>query len=72
MTLSDVWQVADILIKDQVFAEATYLEQENNCNSYDGIFGLGYYDKHRDTCAFRNMMRQGVVDSPIFSFYMNT
>ncbi|KAJ1919043.1 aspartic proteinase precursor [Mycoemilia scoparia] len=70
---NDVLKVGDIEIKGQDFAEAT---KEPGLTfafgRFDGIFGLGY-----DTISvkhvvppFYNMVNQGLVEKPVFSFYL--
>ncbi|KKA30997.1 hypothetical protein TD95_002938 [Thielaviopsis punctulata] len=70
----DTVSIGDIKIKDQLFAEAT---SEPGLafafGRFDGIMGLGY-----DTISvngipppFYSMVSQGLVDEPIFSFYLS-
>ncbi|PGH04045.1 vacuolar protease A [Blastomyces parvus] len=69
----DVVQIGDLTIEKQLFAEAT---NEPGLafafGRFDGILGLGY-----DTIAvnkipppFYEMVNQGLLDEPVFSFYL--
>lgn len=69
----DVLQVGDIKVKKQLFGETT---NEPGLafafGRFDGIFGLGY-----DTISVNkvpppvyNMIDQGLLDEPVFSFYL--
>ncbi|KAI6880185.1 Vacuolar protease, partial [Hortaea werneckii] len=69
----DTVQIGDLKIKDQLFAEAT---SEPGLafafGRFDGIMGLGY-----DTISvnhlpppFYNMIDQGLLDEPVFAFYL--
>lgn len=70
----DVVTIGDLKIKDQLFAEAT---SEPGLafafGRFDGIMGLGY-----DTISvngipppFYNMLNQGLLDEPVFAFYLS-
>jgi len=70
----DTVQIGDLKIKDQLFAEAT---SEPGLafafGRFDGIMGLGY-----DTISvngipppFYNMIDQGLIDEPVFAFYLS-
>jgi len=70
---NDVFQIGDLKVKHQDFAEAT---SEPGLafafGRFDGIMGLGY-----DTISvkgvvppFYNMIDQGLLDEPVFSFYL--
>lgn len=70
----DTVQIGDLKIKDQLFAEAT---SEPGLafafGRFDGIMGLGY-----DTISvngipppFYNMVEQGLLDDPVFAFYLS-
>lgn len=70
----DTVQIGDLKIKNQLFAEAT---SEPGLafafGRFDGIMGLGY-----DTISvngipppFYNMIDQGLLDEPVFAFYLS-
>ena len=57
-------------VKGVVFGEATTV---NNIGQYDGILGMAWPDGlHGDmSVVFQQMIDQGVVDAPVFGFYLN-
>lgn len=70
---NDVFRIGDLTVKNQDFAEAT---SEPGLafafGRFDGIMGLGY-----DTISvngivppFYNMLEQGLLDEPVFAFYL--
>ncbi|KAF1816270.1 peptidase A1 [Eremomyces bilateralis CBS 781.70] len=69
----DTLQIGDLKIKDQIFAEATAEPGLAFAfGRFDGILGLGY-----DTISvngipppFYNMIDQGLIDEPVFAFYL--
>ncbi|KAF5190029.1 Aspartic proteinase, partial [Thalictrum thalictroides] len=67
-------QVADLVVKDQVFIEAT---REGSLtfvlSKFDGILGLGFQEiSVGDTApVWYNMVEQGLVSEKIFSFWLN-
>lgn len=70
----DYVSVSGILIKNQIFAEATY-EPGNvfqNFN-FDGIFGLGFQSISVGGVQppFFSMIMQGLIDQPVFSVWLN-
>lgn len=70
---NDVFRIGDLTVKNQDFAEAT---SEPGLafafGRFDGIMGLGF-----DTISvngivppFYNMLEQGLLDEPVFAFYL--
>lgn len=70
----DTMQIGDLKIKNQLFAEATAEPGLAFAfGRFDGIMGLGY-----DTISvngipppFYNMIDQGLIDEPVFAFYLS-
>ncbi|CAL8577881.1 aspartic proteinase precursor [Xanthoria parietina] len=69
----DTVQIGDIKIKNQDFAEAT---SEPGLafafGRFDGIMGLGYdtISVNKIVPPFYNMIDQGLIDEPLFAFYL--
>lgn len=57
----------------QKFGEATYVDSDTANSDFDGILGLAYTDLSSMNVdpPFVTMIKQGVVDEPIFAFYLN-
>jgi hypothetical protein len=69
-----VSKVGSILVKRQTFAEATdMLNDWLDVFKFDGVLGLGYSTIAEDDIlpVFYNMIVQGLVNRPVFSFYLN-
>ena len=70
----DTVQIGDIVIKNQSFAEAT---SEPGLafafGRFDGIMGLGYdtISVNKIVPPFYNMIDQGLIDAPLFAFYLS-
>lgn len=67
-------EVGDLVIKDQVFIEAT---KEGSLTfvvaQFDGLFGLGFQEISVANVVppWYNMVDQGLVDEKVFSFWLN-
>ncbi|KAI3417102.1 uncharacterized protein J3R85_014720 [Psidium guajava] len=67
-------EVGDLIVKDQVFIEAT---REGSLTfvlaKFDGILGLGFQEISvgNVTPVWYNMVQQGLLDDEIFSFWLN-
>jgi len=69
----DYVTIGDIKIKDQVFGEAIYISSDFDDDKGDGMFGLGFrsISPNYVNPPFYNMVNQGLVESAVFSFYIN-
>ncbi|GAB4830832.1 hypothetical protein Ancab_004860 [Ancistrocladus abbreviatus] len=70
----DTVQVGDLVVKDQEFIEAT---KEPGITflvaKFDGILGLGFQEISVGNAVpvWYNMVKQGLVKEPVFSFWLN-
>ncbi|XP_046672774.1 aspartic proteinase A2-like [Homalodisca vitripennis] len=65
--------VANLQVQDQTFGEATFIDTQTADSQFDGIFGLAYpaISEMQTNPPFVNMIKQGVVNEPVFAFYLN-
>ncbi|XP_071569213.1 lysosomal aspartic protease-like [Temnothorax nylanderi] len=73
MIVQDPAHVAGLKIVSQTFGVAVnYSRKTSFVNEFDGVLGMGYPSLSRiGTPVFKNMIDQGVVSRPVFSFYRN-
>jgi saccharopepsin len=69
----DTMTIGDLKIKDQIFAEAT--EEPGLAfafGRFDGILGLGFdtISVNKIVPPFYSMIDQGLLDEPVFAFYL--
>lgn len=70
----DTLKIGDMLVPGQGFAEAV---NEPSLSfiaaSFDGIMGMGFPEISvgKVEPPFQNMLRQGIIDEPVFSFWLN-
>ncbi|KAH8661486.1 putative vacuolar protease A [Tricladium varicosporioides] len=69
----DTMTIGDLKVKNQLFAEAT--EEPGLAfafGRFDGILGLGYdtISVNKIPPPFYNMVEQGLLDEPVFAFYL--
>lgn len=70
----DSLNVANVVVRKQTFGEATDLAADVFGNAkFDGILGMGFRRIAEDSVEtpFENMVAQGLVPKPVFSFYLN-
>ena len=71
---NDVFRIGDLTVKNQDFAEAT--EEPGLAfafGQFDGILGLGYdtISVNKIVPPFYNMLKDGLLDEPVVSFYLS-
>lgn len=70
----DTVQVGDLVVKDQIFIEAT---KESSLSfllaKFDGILGLGFQEISVGNYPpiWYNMAKQGLIENEVFSFWLN-
>lgn len=70
----DTVQVGDLVVKDQIFIEAT---KESSLSfllaKFDGILGLGFQEISVGNYPpiWYNMAKQGLIENKVFSFWLN-
>uniref|UniRef100_A0A224XQ23 Putative cathepsin d n=1 Tax=Panstrongylus lignarius TaxID=156445 RepID=A0A224XQ23_9HEMI len=71
---SDVLQIGELKLKNQLFGEALRVSDSPFAAAKaDGILGLAFPSIAKDHAVppFYNMIKQGLLDKPEFSFYLN-
>ncbi|EDW43697.1 lysosomal aspartic protease [Drosophila sechellia] len=70
---ADYVSFAGLTVQNQTFGEVTTEQGTNFVDAYfDGILGMGFPSLAVDgvTPTFQNMIQQGLVQSPVFSFFL--
>ncbi|KAJ1660930.1 hypothetical protein IWQ61_000191 [Dispira simplex] len=69
----DTARVGDIVVSHQPFGECTTMGPFFSTVPIDGIVGLafGAQNNPRSESIFERMVSQGIVDEPVFSFYLS-
>ena len=62
----------NLTVNGVIFGEATYIES-SSIGPSDGILGMGWpsISEPGMSVVFQQMIDQGVVDAPVFGFYLN-
>ncbi|XP_072756578.1 lysosomal aspartic protease-like isoform X2 [Anoplolepis gracilipes] len=70
---TDIVNVAGLNVQNQTFGEITEESNTFILTKFDGILGLGYENISVKEVrpVFYNMIKQGLVSQPVFSFYLN-
>jgi len=65
--------IGGLPVSNQEFGEATSIDDDTASSEFDGILGLGFQSISviGTPTPFQNMISQGVVDNPVFAFYLN-
>ena len=74
MSYAQWLQVAKLSVKNQLFAEATKQPGITFIAAkFDGILGMGWPSiaVNNIPTVFENMVAQGLVQSPVFGFYLS-
>ena len=63
-------QVSNLTYKHQIFGEAMGIDMNNTA---DGILGMAWPSiaESGATPFFQQLMAEGVIDNPVFGFYLN-
>ena len=64
----------DVCVTDQTFAESTHQRGKEFIGKlYDGILGMGLPKGSNKGVVpvFNNMVDQGLLEAPVFSFWLN-
>lgn len=69
----DSVNIAGLQVKNQTFAEALKIPVPFYRGKFDGVVGLGFQQNSKNNVipVFYNMISQGLVEKPVFSFYFN-
>jgi cathepsin D len=70
---TDTVSIGPINVRDQTFGEAVSEADYFDQQVFDGMLGLGFVNIASDgvTPVFDNIVNQGLLQNPVFSFYLN-